>query len=74
MVDVLIKAFSFVFVIIIGYLLKQRGVLQRSDSIALSKIMMNITLPAAVITGFASFQFDHSLLILVALGLGCNLI
>ncbi|MCL2896143.1 AEC family transporter [Brenneria tiliae] len=74
MVDVLIKAFSFVFVIIIGYWLKQRGVLQRSDSLALSKIMMNITLPAAVITGFASFKVDHSLLILVALGLGCNLL
>ncbi|MCG8710462.1 AEC family transporter [Brenneria sp. 4F2] len=74
MVDVLIKAFSFVFVIIIGYLLKQYGVLQRSDSQALSKIMMNITLPAAVITGFASFKVDHSLLILVLLGLGCNLL
>lgn len=74
MIDVLIKAFSFVFVIIIGYLLKQRGVLQRSDIIALSRIMMNITLPAAVITGFVSFKVDHSLLILVLLGLGCNIL
>ncbi|MBG6241283.1 MAG: AEC family transporter [Candidatus Symbiopectobacterium sp. Dall1.0] len=74
MVDVLIKAFSFILVIIIGYQLKQRGVLQPESGTALSKLMMNFTLPAAVITGFASFQVDHSLLILVAFGLGCNLL
>ncbi|WP_252318145.1 MULTISPECIES: hypothetical protein [Symbiopectobacterium] len=74
MVDVLIKAFSFILVIIIGYQLKWRGVLQPETGTALSKLMMNFTLPAAVITGFASFLVDHSLLILVAFGLGCNLL
>ncbi|WP_413737398.1 AEC family transporter [Sodalis sp. RH21] len=74
MLEVLIKAFSFFFIIVIGYLLKKYGVLQRSDSIALSKIMMNLTLPAAVITGFASFNVDHSLLILVLIGFVCNII
>ncbi len=74
MLEVLIKAFSFFFIIVIGYLLKKYGVLQRSDSVALSKIMMNLTLPAAVITGFASFTVDHSLLILVLIGFVCNII
>lgn len=74
MLDVLIKAFSFLLIIMIGYGLKRKGVLQLSDSVALSKIMMNLTLPAAVITGFASFQVDFSLLILVVMGLGCNLL
>lgn len=74
MVDVLVKAFSFVLVIIIGYQLKRRGVLTPEIGTALSKLMMNFTLPAAVITGFASFQVDHSLLTLAALGLGCNLL
>ncbi|MEN3262785.1 AEC family transporter [Sodalis endosymbiont of Spalangia cameroni] len=74
MLDVLIKAFSFLLIILIGYGLKRKGVLQLSDSVALSKIMMNLTLPAAVITGFASFQVDFSLLILVVMGLGCNLL
>ncbi|WP_192458477.1 AEC family transporter [Musicola keenii] len=74
MVDVLIKALSFILVIVIGYQLKQRGILQQQSASALSKLMMNFTLPAAVITGFASFKVDHSLLILVALGLGCNLV
>lgn len=74
MIDVLIKAFSFFLIIVVGYLLKTYGVLQRSDSIALSKIMMNLTLPAAVITGFASFKVDRSLLILVILGFLCNIL
>ncbi len=74
MVDVLIKAFSFFLIIVVGYCLKKYGVLQRSDSIALSKIMMNLTLPAAVITGFASFNVDHSLLILVVMGFVCNIL
>jgi len=74
MLEVLIKAFSFFFIIVIGYLLKKYGILQRSDSVALSKIMMNLTLPAAVITGFASFTVDHSLLILVLIGFVCNII
>ena len=74
MIDVLIKALSFFLIIVVGYLLKTYGVLQRNDSLALSKIMMNLTLPAAVITGFASFQVDHSLLILVAIGFICNIL
>ncbi|WP_410013906.1 AEC family transporter [Sodalis sp. C49] len=74
MLDVLIKAFSFFFIIVVGYLLKKYGVLQRSDSIALSKIMMNLTLPAAVITGFASFEVDPSLLVLVLIGFLCNIL
>lgn len=74
MLDVLIKAFSFIFIIVVGYLLKRYGVLQRSDSIALSKIMMNLTLPAAVITGFASFEVEHSLLVLVLIGFVCNVL
>ncbi|TCL04262.1 hypothetical protein EZJ58_2375 [Sodalis ligni] len=74
MIDVLIKAFSFFLIIVVGYLLKKYGVLQRSDSIALSKIMMNLTLPAAVINGFSSFNVDHSLLILVVIGFVCNIL
>lgn len=74
MLDVLLKAFSFFLIIVVGYLLKKYGVLQQSDSIALSKIMMNLTLPAAVITGFASFKVDPSLLVLVLIGFICNML
>ncbi|NDL64098.1 AEC family transporter [Enterobacteriales bacterium SAP-6] len=74
MLDVLLKAFSFFLIIVAGYLLKQYGMLQRSDSVALSKIMMNLTLPAAVINGFASFEVDHSLLVLVLIGFVCNIL
>ncbi|WP_213993414.1 AEC family transporter [Sodalis sp. dw_96] len=74
MIDVLIKAFSFFLIIVVGYLLKKYRVLQVSDSIGLSKIMMNLTLPAAVINGFSSFNVDHSMLILVVIGFTCNIL
>ena len=40
----------------------------------MTKIAINVTLPAAVITSFASFQRDDSLFILVLLGLGLNFV
>lgn len=40
----------------------------------MTKIVIDITLPAAIINSFGSFQKDDSLFILVLLGLGCNMV
>lgn len=74
MEQVLLKASSFVFVIIIGYLLKKRGFFAPEDYRVITKIVINITLPAAIITSFGSFQKDNSLFILVILGLVSNIL
>lgn len=72
MLVVLSKAIAFVLIILIGYICKRRGVFAPTDYQLISKIVLNITLPCAVISSFAHFQLDLSLLVAVALGLSGN--
>ncbi len=69
MLVVLSKAASFVLIILIGYVLKRKGFFTPTDYQLVSKIVLNVTLPAAVISSFAHFQMDFSLIIAVLLGL-----
>lgn len=72
MLIVLSKALAFVLIILIGYICKRRGVFAPTDYQLVSKIVLNITLPCAVVSSFAHFQLDLSLLAAVALGLSGN--
>jgi predicted permease len=74
MAAVLQKSVAFVVVIFIGYLFKARGYLKKEDFYVLSKILLRITLPCAIITNFSSMKLDISLLILCAIGIGMNFI
>lgn len=74
MIDVLIKAFSFVLIIIIGYIFKRKGIFGPKDYKIVTRIIMNITLPCALITGFANFSIDTSMLLIIVLGLLFNII
>lgn len=74
MESILLKAFSFVLIIAIGYILKRIGLFGQNDYKVVSRIVMNITLPCALISGFAHFEMEKSLLIIVLMGLCCNLI
>ena len=56
MLVVLSKAIAFVLIILIGYICKRRGVFAPTDYQLVSKIVLNITLPCAVISSFAHFQ------------------
>ena len=71
--QVLLKASAYVFVIALGYALKKLHFFGPNDYKLIMKIVLNITTPAAVITNFASFDFDVSLLYVTLLGLLCNL-
>ena len=71
---VLIKAGIFLCMILLGILLRRVGFFQKDDFSLIAKIVINITLPCAVITNFAGMELDFSLLILSAFGLGCNLL
>lgn len=73
MENVVLKAIAFVFIIALGYGLKKAGVFKQADYKTMSRVVLNITLPAAVITSFASFDLDMSLLYLIPIGLICNL-
>ncbi len=71
--NILVKAAAFVFIIFLGYTLKRRGFFQPSDFRLLSRIVINITIPAVIISSFSQLPGDNSLLILVILGMVCNL-
>ncbi|NOW83896.1 MULTISPECIES: AEC family transporter [Clostridium] len=72
--DILIKAFSFILIIAIGYSFKRIGVFGPKDYKIITKIIMNITLPCALITGFANFKMDTSMLFIILLGFLGNII
>ena len=74
MLIVLSKALAFVLIILIGYICKRRGVFAPTDYQLVSKIVLNITLPCAVISSFAHFEMDYSLIAAVLLGLCGNLL
>lgn len=65
---------SYVLVIVLGYVLKRVGFLNKRDQQALSKVMFNITLPCTIIQGFSGFQRDTRLFLLVGIGFACALL
>ena len=70
----LVKPMSYVLVIVLGYLLKRSGFLKKTDHQVLSKIMMNVTLPCAIIQGFSGFERDVKLFLIVGIGFVCALL
>lgn len=72
MYDILLKSSAFIFVIFLGYFLKKRGFYSPNDSKFVSKTVINLILPSAIISSFGRFQKDNSLFILIFLGLFCN--
>lgn len=74
MLDILTRAGSFVAIILLGYVLKKIGVFKQEDFSVLSKIVIRITLPAAIITSFAGKEIDPALLAIVMLGMGGGIV
>ncbi|MEY8357004.1 AEC family transporter [Lachnospiraceae bacterium 54-53] len=74
MAAVLTKAVAFVAIIIMGYLLKRAGFFRANDFYLISRIVIKITLPAAIISNFSKLAMDYSLLAMCAVGLLCNFV
>ena len=53
MLDIIVRAGCFVAIIILGYFLKKVGVFKEQDFSVLSKVVMKITLPAAIVSSFS---------------------
>ena len=70
MLDIIIRAGCFVSIILLGYFLKRIGVFREEDFSVLSKIVIRITLPAAIVTSFAGKEIDPAMLSIVLLGFG----
>lgn len=72
--EILSRAMCFVGIILLGYLLRKRGFFQESDFQTLTKVVLKITLPAAIVSSFAGKEIDPSMLLLSAIGLGGGLL
>nr|WP_321305028.1 permease [uncultured Sphaerochaeta sp.] len=64
----------FLFIIILAQILKRIGLFTEKEGSTLSSISLNITLPAAIVASFNTFTMDYSLLVLVAYGIGANIL
>ena len=69
MQEILTRAGCFVAAIIMGYALKKWKVLPDNTFPVLTKIVVTITAPAAIVNGFIGTTFDPSMLFLIPMGL-----
>ena len=72
--EILVRALGFISIIALGYFLKVKGVVKREDAEVLSTIVMNVTLPAALLTSASALTLDSGILIPLLLGFVMNLI
>ncbi|MGN0976044.1 MAG: AEC family transporter, partial [Gemmiger sp.] len=72
MAYILLKSAAFLFIMALGYALKHFGFFGPEDYKIPMKLVLNVTLPAAVITSFAAYQPDLSLLLCAVIGFGLN--
>ncbi len=69
--DVLLRPIVYIFVFIGGYALKKAGMFKAEDSQVLSKMALNITLPATAINSFAGFTPPTSYFYMGLIGIVC---
>lgn len=70
MLDILVRAGCFVGIIILGRVLRKIKFFKEEDFTVLSKIVLRITLPAAIVTSFAGKKVEISMLLLSLMGIG----
>lgn len=69
MAEILVRAGCFVGIIMLGYVLRRIGFFKEEDFHLLSKIVLKITLPAALVSSIANKEIDPSLLFISLIGL-----
>lgn len=74
MTDILIRAGSFVAIIALGYILKRVGLFRQEDFGVLSKLLLRVTFPCAIVSTFAGREIDPGMLSVAALAIGCGIV
>ena len=74
MQDILVKAACYITIIVMGYVLRKKNFFGPEAFGVLSKIVMKITLPCAIIASSAGKPIDISMLAIVLLGLGGGIV
>ena len=73
MYEIITRAGCFVAIIIVGYVLRKKEFFAEGDFHVLAKIVMKITLPAAIVSAFAGKEIDAAMLLLPLIGLGTGI-
>lgn len=66
--EILIKAGGFLFMIALGFVLKRIGLFSLDDSGFLSKLVLKVTLPMAIIKNFQGLELNRSYLMAIGIG------
>jgi len=74
MLDIIVRAGSFIAIIAMGFILRRIGFFKEKDFDILAKICIRITLPCAIITSFSGKTIDPALLTLPIMALCCGAI
>ncbi|MDR3240588.1 MAG: hypothetical protein LBT37_00260 [Lactobacillaceae bacterium] len=69
----IISAFSFIVTIFLAYGFKKFGLLKTEDGFVISKIVLNITLPATLLASVREFKIDAVFFTFILLGIGLNI-
>jgi len=68
MLDIVVRACCFVAIIFLGYWLRKIGFFKEGDFDVLAKIVLRITLPAAIVVSYSGREVSASMLILSVIG------
>ena len=71
---ILVKACGFLFMIALGYVLKRIGLFSIDDSSVLSKIVLKITLPMAIVSNFKGLELNSSFLVAIMIGFAVHFV
>ena len=74
MEQLIVKSCGYIFLIILGYMLKRMGIFDADTKSILGKLLLYITLPFAFIANFRSFQKDELLVCYFLIGFVTNII
>ena len=74
MQEILGRAGCFIAIIVLGYVLRKKNYFKEGDFTVLSKIVLRITLPAAIVYSFAGKEIDLALLSLALISLAQGII
>ena len=74
MLDIIIRASYFILMIAVSYLLKSAGILSKEDGVAIARVVLNLTLPCAVLVSFRSFVFDWSYMLIPLISFMSNIL
>lgn len=60
---------SFILIIMLGFTLKHFKIVKKDDYVVLTKILINVTLPATIIVAFSRITYSNDFFVIVLIGL-----